>query len=103
MKTYNQNAPAPVIVKELEQIFAQDKLVERKVKNYTIGIIIMAILFILSIIIFPYLLLAVIPLLIFFIVQGFRYHNQDLEDRKLLTGLKLARVIGVDLKKNSPL
>jgi hypothetical protein len=102
-KLYQQNAPTSVIVKELEELFARDKIVERWIKIY-IGILIFAILtFIGGIINFPYLVPVAIVILIFSIVQLVRYRRKDLEDRKLLTGLKLAQIIGVDLKKNSSL
>src|SRR5262249_4950498 len=49
------------------------------------------------------ILIAAAAFLVVFIVQYVRYSNRNIEDRKILTGMKLARIIGVDLKKNTPL
>ena len=105
-----QNAPTSVIVKELEELFARDKMVERWIKIY-IGILILGILTFFAGVVFGDLvggsaqnLIPIgIVIFIFSIVQLVRYNRKNLEDRKLLTGLRLARIIGVDLKKNTPL
>ena len=102
-KLYQQNAPIPVIVKELEELFASDKIIERWIKIYTVILIFAVLIFIAGIAVFHYLVPIAIALLIFSIVQLVRYNKKNLEDRKLLTGLKLAQIIGVDLKKNTPL
>jgi hypothetical protein len=101
-KKYQQNALPTVIVSELEKLFASDKVVERKIKIYTGSLIISIILTIIGFILIPVIIIGIIALIIS-IVQLVRYRKQNIEDRKLLTGLKLAQILGIDLKKNSPL
>lgn len=123
MKFYRKTATATEIVKELKQLEAQDKIIEGQVRRYKIITIVSIVMAFLGFFIVPIMALALATIagpgalgiitLLYIIavlfggiyggIQWWNYHRLDLEDRRILTALKFARVIGLDLKRGTPL
>lgn len=118
MKDYRQAAPAQTIVKELENIAVLDKFYEKKRSNFgKIAVFALPLAIVFFILIgatadsIPSFLQGILVILLIAsiiafpvgVIQYVRYNIKDIEDRKIQIALKFARIIGVDMKKTTPL
>ena len=107
VREFRQVGKPPELIQKLEKLWGQDKLVEARLRRAKIVFIISCILLVILIIVGSatgnfWALLLIVPAIVVSAGLWWYYHRLNLDDRRILTPLKLLEVLQADIAPRDP-